>query len=104
MPCLTFPPLLSPNVNTPQERPEPGGLTKDIGFNVIKTERYNMQDTNWMDLNKIDIIQPAPKRLCTKTLKGCSYCKFNTECPSTTPSDWFSKDWDGKKAKSKEQR
>ena len=29
MPCLTSQPLLSPNVNTPQERPELDGLTED---------------------------------------------------------------------------
>ena len=32
------------------------------------------------------------------------YCKFNAPHPSTTLSDWSSKDWDGKKAKAKEQR
>ena len=31
-------------------------------FNAIKTERYNTRDTDSMDLNKIDIIQPAPPR------------------------------------------
>ena len=73
-------------------------------FNPKETERYNIWDTNLTDLNKIDIIQPAPKRLCTRTLKGCSYCKFNTLHPSTSPSDWSSEDWDDKKAKAKEQR
>ena len=57
-----------------------------------------------MDLNKIDIIQPAPKRLCTRTLKGCLYCMFDAPHPSTSLSDWSSEDWDGKKAKAKEQR
>ena len=56
------------------------------------------------DLNKIDIIQPTPKRLCTGAFKGCLYCTFDTPHPSTTPSDWSSEDWDGKKAKAKEQR
>ena len=40
-------------------------------FNPTKTERYNMQDCDSTDFNKINIIQPTPKRLCTGTLKGC---------------------------------
>ena len=31
------------------------------------------------------------------------YCKFNAPHPSTTPSDWSSKDWDGNKAKARQQ-
>ena len=34
MPHFTFLSLPSPNVNTPQERPEPGGLTEDIGLTL----------------------------------------------------------------------
>ena len=67
-------------------------------------ERYNTQDCDMVDFNKIDIVQPTPKRLCTGTPKGCMYCKFDAPHPSKTPSDWFSEDWDGKKAKAKEQR
>ena len=63
-----------------------------------------MQDMDSADLNKIDIIQPAPKRLCPRTLEGCLYCKFNAPHPSITLSDWSSEDWDGEKAKAKEQR
>ena len=63
-----------------------------------------MQDSDLTNLNKNDIIQPAPKRLYTRTLKGCSYCKFDAPYPSTTPSDWSSEDWDGEKAKAKEHR
>ena len=60
---------------------------------------------HWLDgLEQIDIIQPAPKRLCTRTLKGCLYCKFNAPHPSSTLSDWSSKNEDGTKAKAKEQR
>ena len=33
----------------------------------------------------------------------CTYCKYDTPHPSTTPSDWSSEDWDGKKAKAREQ-
>ena len=72
-------------------------------FNPIKTERYNTQDHDSTDFNKIDIIQPTPKRLCAGTPKECMYCKFDIPHPSITLSDWSSKDWDGRKAKAKEQ-
>ena len=49
------------------------------------------------------MIDPTPKRLCTRSLKGCTYCKFNTPHPSPVPSDWSSKDWDGDKARNREQ-
>ena len=32
------------------------------------------------------------------------YCQFNAPHPSVTLSDWSSEDWDGKKAKAREQR
>ena len=35
--------------------------------------------------------------------EDCTYCKYDAPHPLTTPSDWSSKDWDGKKAKAKEQ-
>ena len=33
----------------------------------------------------------------------CTYCKFDALHPSITPSDWASEDWDGDKAKAREQ-
>ena len=33
----------------------------------------------------------------------CTYCKYDAPHPSMTPSDWSSEDWDGKKAKAREQ-
>ena len=33
-------------------------------FNPIKTNRYNTSGMNPMDMNKIDIVQPGPKRSC----------------------------------------
>ena len=33
----------------------------------------------------------------------CTYCKYDAPHPSTTLSDWSSEDWDGKKAKAREQ-
>ena len=38
-----------------------------------------------------------------KTQGECSYCKYDAPHPSTTPSDWSSEDWDGNKAKDREQ-
>ena len=33
----------------------------------------------------------------------CTYCKYDTPCPLTTPSDWSSEDWVSVKAKAREQ-
>ena len=38
-----------------------------------------------------------------KMHKECTYCKFDTLHPSVTPSEWSSEDWDGDKAKAREQ-
>ena len=73
-------------------------------FNSIKTDRYDTHDSNSSDMNKLDIIQPTPKRLCTRSLKDCTYCKYNAPHSSPAPSDWSSEDWDGDKAKAREQR
>ena len=35
--------------------------------------------------------------------EDCTYCKYDTPHPSTTPSDWSNEDWDGEKAKAMEQ-
>ena len=74
------------------------------GFNLIKRERYNTQEWDTTDFKKIDIVKPIPKRLCPGSPKGCMYCKFNAPHPSVIPSDWSSEDWDGNKAKAREQR
>ena len=60
-----------------------------------------MQDRETTGFNKIDIVKPTSKGLCTKTHGECTYCKYDTPHPITTPSDWSSKDWDGKKAKAR---
>ena len=73
-------------------------------FNPIKTKQYNTQDWDITNFNKIDIVKPTPKRLFTRTSEGCSYWKFDTPHPSITPSDWSSEDWDGNKAKPREQK
>ena len=57
-----------------------------------------------MDMNKINIIQPVPKRACECSVDTCTYCKYKAPHPSPMPSDWSSEDWDGETAKAREQR
>ena len=38
-------------------------------FNPIKTDRCNTHDSNSSDWNKLDIIQPTPRRLCNRPFK-----------------------------------
>ena len=57
-----------------------------------------------MDMNKIDVIQQVPKRACKCFSPTCSYCKHEEPHPSPVYSNWSSKDWDGNKAKAKEQK
>ena len=59
---------------------------------------------NLMDMNKIDIVQPTPRRVCEHFGTTCSYCKHEAPHPSPIQSDWSSKDWDGEKAKAREQK
>ena len=73
-------------------------------FNPIKTNRYNTQDTEPNNMNKINIIQPTPKRACECNDGSCTYCKYEAPHPSPVPSDWSSKDWDGEKAKVRQQK
>ena len=72
-------------------------------FNPLKIERYNMQDRDTIDFNKIDIVKPIPKQLCMRTQGECTYCQFVTPHPSATPSDWSSEDWVAGKAKAREE-
>ena len=73
-------------------------------FNPIKTNRYNTMNTKPTDMNKIDIVQPTPRRACECFSPTCSYCKHEAPHPSPVHSDWSSKDWDGNKSKTKEQK
>ena len=59
---------------------------------------------NLTDLNKIDIRQPTPRRLCEHFGATCSYCKHKASHHSPIQLDWLSKDWDGEKAKAREQK
>ena len=73
-------------------------------FNPIKTNRYNTLDLNLTHMNKVNVIQPVPKRACECSVDTCTYCKYEAPHPSSIPSDWSSEDWDGEKAKVREQR
>ena len=55
-------------------------------------------------MNKIDIIQPTPQRACECSCNTCTYCKYEAPHPSPDPLDWSSEDWEGEKAKAKEQK
>ena len=55
-------------------------------------------------MNKINIIQPTPKRACECSDGLCTYCKYEAPHPSPELSDWSSEDWDGEKAKVREQK
>ena len=55
-------------------------------------------------MNKINIIQPVPKRACECSVDTCTYCKYKAPHPSPIPLHWLNKDWDGEKAKAREQR
>ena len=57
-----------------------------------------------MDLNKTNIIQPVPMRACDHSVETCTYCKYKAAHPTPIPSGWASEDWDGEKAKMREQR
>ena len=50
------------------------------------------------------MIHPTPKRLSNWSSKDCTYCAYNAQHPSPAASDWSSEDWDGDKAKGREQR
>ena len=73
-------------------------------FNPVKTNRCNTLDTDPTAMNKINIIQPIPKRTYNCPVDTCTYCKYKAPCPSPIPSEWLSEDWDGEKAKKREQR
>ena len=73
-------------------------------FNPIKTGRFNTHDSDSSNWNKLDIIQPTPKTLCNRSPKDCTHCTCNTSHPSPAPSDRSSEDWEGDKAKVREQR
>ena len=73
-------------------------------FNSIRTNICNTLGTKPTDMNKIDMIQPVPKRVHECFGPTCSYCKHEAPHPSPVHSNWSSEDWDVDKAKAKEQK
>ena len=65
--------------------------------------RFNTLDTKVSDLNKINIVAPTPRKECNSFSQSYSYCKHGALHPLPQDSDWSSKDWDGIKAKAREQ-
>ena len=72
-------------------------------FNPIRTRRPNTQDTKVSELNKVEIKAPIPAKACDSFGLLCSYCEQGVLHPSPQELDWSSKDWDGDKAKAREQ-
>ena len=73
-------------------------------FNPSKTNRYNTLDVNLTEMNKINIIKLIPPKACECSVDACTYYKYKATHPSPIPSDWSREDWDGEKAKMREQR
>ena len=55
-------------------------------------------------MNKINIMQPDPRRACDHSADTCTYYRYEAPHPSSIPSDWSSEDWDGEEAKAREDR
>ena len=72
-------------------------------FNPIKTNGFNILGTNPRDINKINIIKITPQKVCECFEATCSFCRQQVSHPLPDQSDWSSKDWDGDKAKTREQ-
>ena len=70
---------------------------------TIKTNQVNMLETNLISTGNITIIKPIPQKVCEQFGVTCSFCRQQVPHPSPNQSDWSSKDWDGEKAKAKEQ-
>ena len=73
-------------------------------FNPIRTNRYNTHNAEPNDMNKINIIQPTPKRACECSDGSCTYCKYEAPHPSSEPLDWSSEDWNREKVTVREQK
>ena len=56
-----------------------------------------------MDENKITIIKCIPQKVCEQFGATCLFCRQQVPHPLLNQSNWSSKDWDGDKAKAREQ-
>ena len=62
-----------------------------------------MLGTNSMNIGNINIIKPIPQKVCEQSGATCTFCLYKVPHPLPNQSEWSSKDWDGEKAKAKEQ-
>ena len=62
-----------------------------------------MLGTNSMEINKISIIKPTPQKTCKCFGATCSFCRQQAPHPLPVQLDQSRKDWDGNKAKAREQ-
>ena len=60
-------------------------------------------DMKVSDLNKINVVAPTPRKMCNSFGLSCLYCKQGALHPLPQDLDWSSEDWDGDKAKKREQ-
>ena len=65
--------------------------------------RYNTMDTKVSDQNKIYIVAPTLRKACKSFGLSCLYCEQGALHPSPQDLDWSCEDWDGTKAKAREQ-
>ena len=72
-------------------------------FNLIKTDRVNTLGTDPTDANKINIIKCIPQKVCEWFGATCSFCGQQVPHSLLNQSNWSSKDWNGDKAKAREQ-
>ena len=53
--------------------------------------------------SKVNIIKPIPQKACELFGPTCPFCRQQAPHPSPNQSDWSSLDWNGEKAKAREQ-
>ena len=58
---------------------------------------------NTLELDKVDIKAPIPERPCGSFSLSYPYCEQGALHPSPQELDWSSEDWDGTKAKARDQ-
>ena len=59
--------------------------------------------TNLMNIGNINVIKPIPQKACEQLGVICMFCRYKVPHPLLNQSEWSSEDWNGEKAKAKEQ-
>ena len=72
-------------------------------FNPIRTNWVDTLGTKWTNTSNINIIKPIPQKVCEQFGAICSFSRQQVPHPLPNESDWSSEDWDGDKAKAREQ-